>query len=290
MDIATIAANMNVSNGADAGPVRYRGLAKPKGKAKAKAKLAKAPPPPPPQDPQLSSAQLGARVGFCCICQDDLHMGEDRQALPCSHVFHTTCVHSWMQSKNLAWDNCCPVCKPYQRLPPRASTAVPTPIVLDGPAEDTGGASSSTILQDLDAIVALADHILGNNADETLAASPPPPPPPSPTPPPATMPDVQLPATPPGEPPAATPAMPTELTRAIAVRRNEAIRRRAARLRPQGSDAGPPSAVEGGVPTDLQVDEPNSESEENGGAETSGVAVEAAREAAAAANDASAMM
>ena len=125
------------------------------------------------------------------------------------------------------------------------------------------------------------------------------------------MPDVQLPASaaPAGEPPAAAPGMPTELTRAIAARRNEAIRRRAARLRgPQPesegqagagpssaveggeADAAPSSAVEGGAPTDLQVDEPDSESEEAGGAETSGVAVEAAREAAAAVGEASAMM
>ena len=51
MDVATIAANMN---GADAAPVRYRGLAKTKAKAKAKSK-AKAPPPQPQDSRQFIS-------------------------------------------------------------------------------------------------------------------------------------------------------------------------------------------------------------------------------------------
>lgn len=51
------------------------------------------------------------RCGTCVICLDDFEFGRNTSRLPCLHVFHGTCIFSW-----LLINNECPVCR-YSLLP-----------------------------------------------------------------------------------------------------------------------------------------------------------------------------
>ncbi len=51
----------------------------------------------------------------CGICLDDHAMGDEICTLPCGHIFHSHCIHSWLQQVAN-----CPICK--QSLPTLPST------------------------------------------------------------------------------------------------------------------------------------------------------------------------
>lgn len=42
----------------------------------------------------------------CCVCMEDVQMGESLKTLPCSHMYHAECIDKWLAVKN-----CCPVDK-----------------------------------------------------------------------------------------------------------------------------------------------------------------------------------
>ena len=43
-------------------------------------------------------------IEMCAICRCSLHLGVEK--LPCQHVFHTMCLHQWLQ-----YASTCPVCR-----------------------------------------------------------------------------------------------------------------------------------------------------------------------------------
>ncbi|XP_051135067.1 receptor homology region, transmembrane domain- and RING domain-containing protein 1 isoform X4 [Andrographis paniculata] len=59
------------------------------------------------------SANLTGHVGeTCAICLEDYKDRENLKLLPCNHVFHATCVNSWLTK----WATFCPVCKHDARV------------------------------------------------------------------------------------------------------------------------------------------------------------------------------
>lgn len=42
----------------------------------------------------------------CSVCMDDVHLGDEVVALPCSHWFHETCASAWLSEHNT-----CPICR-----------------------------------------------------------------------------------------------------------------------------------------------------------------------------------
>ncbi|KUJ16817.1 uncharacterized protein LY89DRAFT_669267 [Mollisia scopiformis] len=42
----------------------------------------------------------------CSVCMDDVHIGDDVVALPCSHWFHEVCASAWLSEHNT-----CPICR-----------------------------------------------------------------------------------------------------------------------------------------------------------------------------------
>lgn len=42
----------------------------------------------------------------CSVCMDDVHIGTEVVALPCSHWFHETCASAWLSEHNT-----CPICR-----------------------------------------------------------------------------------------------------------------------------------------------------------------------------------
>ena len=45
---------------------------------------------------------------LCVICQNAMLPSEDRQALPCMHLFHTHCIETYANCKGQPIDKCCP--------------------------------------------------------------------------------------------------------------------------------------------------------------------------------------
>ncbi|XP_048627793.1 E3 ubiquitin-protein ligase AIP2-like isoform X2 [Brassica napus] len=48
---------------------------------------------------------LGAEVE-CCICKENLVIGDKMQELPCKHTFHPPCLKPWLDE-----NNSCPICR-----------------------------------------------------------------------------------------------------------------------------------------------------------------------------------
>ncbi|XP_022946863.1 E3 ubiquitin-protein ligase RING1-like [Cucurbita moschata] len=42
----------------------------------------------------------------CAVCLEDFRPDEDGKQIPCGHVYHESCISSW-----LAVANCCPLCR-----------------------------------------------------------------------------------------------------------------------------------------------------------------------------------
>ena len=71
---------------------------------------------PDPSPESLASAQgpVGSETPparedhLCVICRGSMLVSEDRQALPCMHVFHTHCIEEYANCKGLPIDQCCP--------------------------------------------------------------------------------------------------------------------------------------------------------------------------------------
>ena len=45
-------------------------------------------------------------VPNCCICLDEIAMGEQTILLPCGHMFHNNCILTWLKKNNT-----CPMCR-----------------------------------------------------------------------------------------------------------------------------------------------------------------------------------
>ena len=68
----------------------------------------------------------------CSICLGELEESEELTTLPCSHIFHKSCIHGWLLHKGIVAS--CPLCKNQvapgliiaaQRQPPLASPPLP---------------------------------------------------------------------------------------------------------------------------------------------------------------------
>jgi E3 ubiquitin-protein ligase RNF115/126 len=65
----------------------------------------------------------------CSVCMDDVHIGDEVVALPCSHWFHETCASAWLSEHNT-----CPICRkgidsepsPASNTQQASQTATPT--------------------------------------------------------------------------------------------------------------------------------------------------------------------
>lgn len=53
---------------------------------------------------------------ICCICLENLEEGEGTTRLPCSHLFHSACITTWMQTNSV-----CPLCRAMIPQPGRVS-------------------------------------------------------------------------------------------------------------------------------------------------------------------------
>jgi hypothetical protein len=45
----------------------------------------------------------------CVICQDTLGAGQDREALECGHVFHSECIRTFAETKQIPLKEACPM-------------------------------------------------------------------------------------------------------------------------------------------------------------------------------------
>ncbi|KAF8654452.1 hypothetical protein HU200_061637 [Digitaria exilis] len=84
-------------------------------------------PPPPPAseggEPPAPAATIAALPivevaepgATCAICKDDLPLASQARKLPCSHLYHSTCIVTWLEIHNS-----CPVCR--FRIPAAAGT------------------------------------------------------------------------------------------------------------------------------------------------------------------------
>ncbi len=41
----------------------------------------------------------------CVICLEDMKYGDELSIIPCSHIYHASCLHQWMEKKRI-----CPLC------------------------------------------------------------------------------------------------------------------------------------------------------------------------------------
>lgn len=57
-------------------------------------------------DQNYVTAAMVTTDSKCSICLEKFHMGETCMWLPCSHVYHDTCISRWGQRSEL-----CPLCK-----------------------------------------------------------------------------------------------------------------------------------------------------------------------------------
>ena len=42
----------------------------------------------------------------CCICLDEIELGNETLLLPCGHMFHSNCGFTWLKKSNT-----CPICR-----------------------------------------------------------------------------------------------------------------------------------------------------------------------------------
>ena len=69
--------------------------------------------------------KLPEELRSCCVCLEDVNVGDPVRTLPCLHTFHANCACEWLQKKKV-----CPLCN----------------FSIDGTAEDeegSGGAGSA---------------------------------------------------------------------------------------------------------------------------------------------------
>lgn len=56
---------------------------------------------------KLDEKMLGPELkGECSVCMDDVHVGDEVVALPCTHWFHEACASAWLSEHNT-----CPICR-----------------------------------------------------------------------------------------------------------------------------------------------------------------------------------
>ena len=74
------------------------------------------------------------KVETCAICQGPIFLEdrEETQWLPCTHVFHKSCIEMWAETRGIRLELACPVCK-------NQKVDVPGFVVID-----EGGSSSGS--------------------------------------------------------------------------------------------------------------------------------------------------
>jgi len=81
----------------------------------------------------------------CPICLEDFQKGQKQRLLPCSHVFHATCVDEWLTTRR----SVCPICK----QDPTSDTTTSSPNSRNNSTTD----SSPTV------VATLASHLCENS-------------------------------------------------------------------------------------------------------------------------------
>jgi len=58
------------------------------------------------QCPTLHYEEVPERCSECCVCKNSFEKNSNILMLPCTHIFHKTCVTDWFRIKNT-----CPMCR-----------------------------------------------------------------------------------------------------------------------------------------------------------------------------------
>ena len=66
--------------------------------------------------------KLPEELRSCCVCLEDVQVGDPVRTLPCLHTFHAKCAEDWLQKKKV-----CPLCQ----------------FPIDGSGEDQGDSNAS---------------------------------------------------------------------------------------------------------------------------------------------------
>lgn len=56
--------------------------------------------------PNATAEELESGDNVCIICREEMTDGSNCKKLPCSHIFHTSCLRSWFQRQQT-----CPTCR-----------------------------------------------------------------------------------------------------------------------------------------------------------------------------------
>ncbi|CAO2202167.1 unnamed protein product [Urochloa humidicola] len=95
---------------------RHRPLGLPLGPPAARA--GGEPPAPAASIAALPTVDVTELAAACAICKDDLPLASQATRLPCAHLYHSTCIVTWLQLHNS-----CPVCRSSIPFPSAAAAA-----------------------------------------------------------------------------------------------------------------------------------------------------------------------
>ncbi|XP_026546877.1 E3 ubiquitin-protein ligase RNF167-like [Notechis scutatus] len=59
---------------------------------------------------RVKTFKHGDRYDTCVICMAEYEAGDRLKVLPCAHIFHATCINTWLLIQPVA-DKTCPICK-----------------------------------------------------------------------------------------------------------------------------------------------------------------------------------
>ena len=92
--------------------------------------------------PEVVVGVLDVADGPCPICLEDICVGDLRTTLPCVHLFHSTCVKTW-----LAGSDRCPVCQGSVSAGLGVSALVAS-LRRSAPSSSTSGEPSQDVLRE----------------------------------------------------------------------------------------------------------------------------------------------